>query len=267
VPGSQVRRRALIGGIAVLVVLAVVLGAAVANESNPAPRRVALFGDSLTQQAAKYWKPLVGASGQWDARQSSLAGTAICNWFKKMVKTRDEFHPQIVAFQFVGNDIGPCMRNADGSQLSKAEYLRRWRRDTRHAIELFDRNVTIDLIGPPAMGSPDNRVYDIFRELAREYPNTHFIDGGRLVSPHRRFVKTLPCLPLEPCTGPVVNGTRANVVRSWDEVHFCPAKLPLGTPCSVYSSGAYRFAITLFEGITGQPAPAEPPSTTPTSKA
>ncbi|MDQ1521189.1 MAG: hypothetical protein QOI55_2262, partial [Actinomycetota bacterium] len=255
--------RALIAGTALVVVLAIVLGMAVANERDPAPRRVALFGDSLTQQASKYWMPLMDVSGRWDARQSSLAGTAICDWFKTMEKTRDQFHPQTVAFQFVGNDILPCMRNPDGSQLSKAEYLRRWRRNTRHAIELFDRSVTIDLIGPPAMGTPDNRVYDIFRELARQYPNTRFVDGGRLVTPHRRFVKTLPCLRGEPCTGPIVHGVRTNVVRAWDEVHFCPIKLRHGGPCPLYSSGAYRFALTEFEGITGQPAPSVPPPTSP----
>src|SRR4051812_11516064 len=172
------RNRALVAAAATVVALAAVVGVAVASTDRDAPPRapirVALFGDSLSQQSAKYWAALMRASGRWEPSQVSLAGTAICDWFKQMVKARDTFHPQIVAFQFVGNDIGRCMRNADGSQLSTAEYLRRWRRDTRYAISLFPRTTTIDLIGPPAMGTPDNRVYDIFRQLARAYPNTHF---------------------------------------------------------------------------------------------
>jgi hypothetical protein len=242
--------------VAVLVALAALLGSAAAHENNrpAAPVRVALWGDSLTQQAAKYLLPMMAASGHWNVRQASLAGTAICDWYQQMRKVRDTIHPQVVAFQFVGNDIGKCMRNADGSKLSNAEYLRRWRRDTRRAIEVFPTSVSIYLIGPPAMGTPDNRVYDIWRELARAYPNTRYVDGGRLVSPHRTFVKTLPCLRGEPCTGPVVHGVRTNVVRAWDEVHFCPEKLPLGQPCPVYSSGAYRFALTMYQGITGDAA-------------
>jgi hypothetical protein len=252
-----VRHRAVAAGVAVLVVLAALLGVAVARENNgsAAPVRVMLWGDSLTQQAAKYWLPMMAASGHWNARQSSLAGTAICDWYEQMVKARDTIHPQVVGFQFVGNDIGRCMRNADGSRLSNAQYQRRWRRDTRRAIALFPRDVTIYLVGPPAMGTPDNRVYDIWRELARAYPNTHYVDGGRLVSPHRKFVTALPCLRGEPCTGPDEHGVRTNVVRAWDEVHFCPVKLPLGQPCPVYSSGAYRFALTMYEGITGASGP------------
>src|SRR5262249_32511909 len=96
---------------------------------------------------------------------------------------------------------------------------------------------------------------DIFRELARDYPNARFVDGGRLVSPHRTFVKTLPCLQGEPCSGPVVNGVRTNVGRAWDEVHFCPIKQPIGPACPVYASRAYRCALTEYEGIPSEAAP------------
>jgi hypothetical protein len=249
------RGRSFALGLVLLAGMAAVLGAA-ASTATPAPaRRLALFGDSLTSEASAYWEQFMDATPGWERKRYSLAGTAMCNWLDKMTEVSTEFQPDVVGLQFVGNDILPCMRNPDGSQLPNAEYLRRWRRDTRQAIESFDPSTTIYLIGPPVMGKPDNRVHDIFVELAREYPNTRFVDGGVIVSPERRFVERLPCLEREPCTGPVVGGTPTNVVRAIDRVHFCPDPGSFGQPCPVYSPGAYRFAITLYEALVGRAPP------------
>ena len=110
------------------------------------------------------------------------------------------------------------------------------------------------LVGPPVMGVPDDRVHDIFEEFARDYPNTPL----RRRRPSRQsgpdFAQYLPCLDEEPCTGPVVDGTLTNVVRAVDKVHFCPDPGAYGRKCDVYSSGAYRFAVTLYETITGDRA-------------
>jgi hypothetical protein len=46
-------------------------------------------------------------------------------------------------------------------------------------------------------------------------------------------------------------------VRAWDGTHFCPIKTAVyGARCPVYASGAYRFAVTEYQTITGRPAPA-----------
>jgi hypothetical protein len=248
--------RSFVIGLVLLAGLAVLLAAAAASDPEPAPpRRLALFGDSLTSEASAYWDAFMDATPGWERTRLSLAGTAMCDWLDKMEKSSAEFHPDVVGLEFVGNDILPCMRNDDGSQLTNDEYLRRWRRDTRRAIETFDPRTTIYLIGPPAMGEPDDRVHDIFQEFAREYPNTRFVDGGRIVSPNRRFVEHLPCLEREPCTGPVIDGERTNVVRAIDKVHFCPDPDSYGRKCPVYSPGAYRFAITLYEALVGAVPP------------
>jgi hypothetical protein len=249
-----VRTRSFVIGAVIVVALAVLLGVA-ASARHREPRRIAIFGDSLANESGKYWRAMMNETPGFDATHHSLPGTAICDWFDQMDKVAADVDPQIVAFQFVGNDILPCMRNPDGSQLSKAEYLRRWRRYTQEAIEKFDSDTTIYLVGAPEMGDHDNRVYEIFQDLADDYPNTHFVDGGRLVSPHRTFVETLPCLPGEPCRGPVVDGVPNIRVRNIDQIHFCPDPDSYGKQCPVYSSGAYRFAITLFEATTGEPAP------------
>jgi hypothetical protein len=247
--------RSLVAGAVVLAVLAALLGFAVAGNGGEQPKpRIALFGDSLTFEAHRYWEAMMADAG-YDVKQVAVPGISICNLFNQMRKVRDSFHPDVVAFQFVGNAILKCMRNPDGSMLSNADYLRRWRTDTEYAIGLFPKGTPVYLIGPPAMRTPDDRVFTIYRDLARAVPGAHFVDGGRLVAPGRTYVDHLPCLAHEPCTGPVEGGRRTNVVRAWDGVHFCPRKVPLGTPCPVFASGALRFAITEFEGITGRPAP------------
>ena len=81
-----------------------------------------------------------------------------------------------------------------------------------------------------------------------------YIDAGTVVegSDHT-YTDTLPCLTDEPCTGPVVNGVASNIVRSTDGTHFCPSaegdKEGVIGGCTVYSSGAYRFAKAMVEAL------------------
>jgi hypothetical protein len=141
------------------------------------------------------------------------------------------------------------MQHADGTPLSSAEYVAKYTADTRRAISTFGRNVRVYLVGAPVSGAGDDRVWQIYRTLASDYPNTQFVDGGRYLTPGHKFAMTLPCLPKEPCTGPVVNGVRNNVVRSPDRAHLCPIDPGFGKPCTVYSSGAYRFALAIAQAI------------------
>jgi hypothetical protein len=243
--------RLLAIGAGVLVALSVVLLVARSDSSSKSPKRVAIFGDSLTTLARPYLDQFFAHDRGYDVQVSSLPGTAICDLLAPMRSSAASFRPQVVEIQFVGNDIYPCMRKPDGSKLSKAAYLARWQRDTKRAIAVFGPHTTIYLVGPPAMQVPDNRVYTIFRRAAQQSPNVHFVDGDALLSPGRRFVKTQPCLPNESCTGPVQHGVHTNVVRAWDGTHFCPKKVAFGAPCPGYSSGAYRFAIDEYRAITG----------------
>src|SRR4051794_9031338 len=98
------RNRAVLGGGAALLVLAGLV-IAVSSGDEHAPKRVALFGDSLTFESATYWDTMMNASGRYDAQQVSVPGIAICDLFPEMEDVRDHKHPDIVAFQFVGNDI------------------------------------------------------------------------------------------------------------------------------------------------------------------
>jgi uncharacterized protein YodC (DUF2158 family) len=213
-----------------------------------------LFGDSLVFQAKDAWSDLMLKQGGYRVSAAGLAGSSTCQWFDTMAKERDEFHPKIVAMSFSGNALAPCMKNADGTPLSDSEYVARYTADTRRAIETFGPKVTFYLVGAPVSGGGDDRVSQIYRKLAPQYPNVHFVDGGKYLTPNHHFALTLPCLAGEQvCNGPVVNGVHTNIVRSPDHAHFCPVDPGFGKPCTVYSSGAYRFALVIAQAIEQGP--------------
>lgn len=241
-----------------LVALAAVAAAVAAGcGDGPDPVRVKLYGDSLVYDSAKYWGDLMAESGRFEARQTGYPGTNTCDAFEQMEEDRDEFRPDIVAIAFGGNDSTPCMRHEDGSKLTRQEFLAKFRADTEQALEIVGDDVTVYLFAPPAM--PDGQeaeLHDIYREIAAGRDRVRYRDAGRLVSPDRTWVETLPCLPDEiegeggkECSGPVVDGVPSNVVRAWDGVHFCPVNPGWGKPCAVYASGAYRFVLALYEDI------------------
>jgi GDSL-like lipase/acylhydrolase family protein len=241
-------RHPLIAGLAVLVVLAGLLAWVASAPSDSRPR-VLLVGDSLVLQAAPYWVPMMQRAG-YDVVQLSYAGTNTCDWFDAMRRQRSEFDPDVVAIAFGGNDLTDCMRHADGSQLTRAEFRAKYREDTETALEIWDDDVAVYLVSPPAMFDGDRRFAPTYEAIAASRANVEFVDGGRLLTPCQDWRRTAPCLPDEPeCTGPVEHGVATNVVRSPDEVHFCPVPNDAGARCPVYSSGGYRFARTIAEGI------------------
>jgi hypothetical protein len=81
-----------------------------------------------------------------------------------------------------------------------------------------------------------------------------YVDAGTAVElPGHQYTDTLPCLDGEPCTGPVIDGVRSNVVRSPDGTHFCPTKTGNDSGiiggCTVYSSGVYRYAKAMVDAL------------------
>jgi hypothetical protein len=235
---------------AVALVVAAAAAALVAGGCGSDGRtKVAVIGDSLVNQSTTYLTDQLRDRG-YEPKIASLSGAATCDLFEPIGRLRDDFDPDVVAFSFSGNAIGPCMQHRDGSALSNAEYVDKYRDDTERAIEMFDDGTSVYLVGAPVSGTPDDRVFRIYQDLAKRYPNVTFVDGGKYVSPNHTFVQTLPCLRGEPqCNGPVVDGVRHNVVRAPDEAHFCPVEPATDEPCPVYASGGYRFARAIAEAV------------------
>ena len=151
-----------------------------------------------------------------------------------------------------------------GYELYSPQYYEKYRADTLSAIEIFTAGgAHVFLIGAPITQAqqsiPDwQRLNMQYEEIAAADPaHVTYVDAGVAVEvPGHRYTDTLPCLEHESCTGPVVDGVRSNVVRSTDGVHFCPTEEGNDSGvigrCSVYSSGAYRYAKAMFDTLAAK---------------
>jgi hypothetical protein len=238
---------------ALVSMFAFVAGIGATGCGSDGPPKVAVVGDSLVVQSTTYLTQQL-RDRDVEPKVAGLSGSATCDLFGPIEELRDDFDPDVVAVSFSGNALGSCMRHADGSALSDAEYVDKYRKDTEHVIEMFDDDTPVYLVGAPVSGTPDERVARIYHELAaKRDDNVHYVDGGKYAAPHHTFAKTLPCMRGEPeCTGPVIGGVRNNVVRAPDDAHFCPVDKATDEPCPVYSSGAYRFARAITEAVTAR---------------
>jgi hypothetical protein len=215
------------------------------------PSQVALFGDSLAWEAEPYWIDLVHKDDEGALTYDSIGGTATCDWLGRMREVESAYHPKAVQLSFSGNNLTPCM---NGYARYSEAYYDKYRADTLTAIDIFDRGRThVYLIGAPITKQQQSvpnwqMLNTVYAEIARADPaRVTYVDAGRAVEgPGGTFVETLPCLKRESCDGPTVEGTRSNIVRSSDGIHFCPSNEGdvdgvIGG-CPVYSSGAFRFA-------------------------
>ena len=218
--------------------------------------RVGLFGDSLAVQSEPYFDFLLQAGGKATVSDFVYGGTAACDWLPKMRRYAQAEHPQAVVFEFVGNTFSSCM---DRCQLGSPEAVSRYCSSISTASQVFlGVRTHVFLVGTPitrsqwiAHDSDWDALNRAFAALAAKHPDhVTYVDAGSAVEgPHRSFVRTMPCLVVEPCSGPTIAGVRRNVVRSRDGVHFCPDQsgnaVGQVTGCHGYSSGAFRFAAAM----------------------
>lgn len=223
------------------------------------PPQVALFGDSLSWEAERFYNALVEVTGETALTYDSTGGSAICDWFSTMRDVAADDQPKAVQLQFSGNALTGCM---SGYEPGSADYFQKYRDDTLAAVAIFvPTGAHVYLVGAPITRSqsqsdaPWDTLNNLYREIAAADP-THvtYVDAGPAVEgPDHTYADTLPCLPVEPCTGPVVNGAPSNVVRAADGAHFCPVANGDENgeiiDCPVYASGAFRYAYTMYSAI------------------
>ncbi len=231
----------------------------VPSEVTPIPKlypaRVAVYGDSLAMQAEPYFKLLLAANDTANTTfYSSYGGTAVCDWMAKMRKVAATMHVEAAMLEFSGNAMTPCMA---GLSYGTPAYLAKYRADTMAAIALWARaGAHVFLVGAPVtrqhqQSDPHPEALNfLYATIAAADPqHVTFVDAGAAVEePDGTYAQTLPCFIGEPCTGPVVDGVRSNVVRSADGIHFCPVTV-VHRSCPVYSSGAFRFANAMVHGL------------------
>jgi hypothetical protein len=254
-------------GAAGLAMVLVACGSSAASgpQEKHYPPHVALFGDSLSWESQPYYTDLIHATGEIPLIYDSQGGTAICDWLDRMREVEAQYHPKAVDIQFSGNALTPCM--ADYVSPSEA-YYEKYRTDTLAAINVFaPSGAHIYLIGAPISRSQQesepnwDALNKQYASIAAADPqHVTYVDAGASVEgPGHTYTDTLPCLPVEPCEGPVVDGVPANVVRAPDGAHFCPVKSADASGviggCPVYSSGAYRYANATVQALaTSAPA-------------
>ena len=226
------------------------------------PARVAVYGDSLAQQAQPYFKRLMAAEDTSNTTYyASHGGTAPCDWLGRMRTTAKTTHVEAVMLEFSGNATTPCM--ADVRYYTPAYYAK-YRADTMAAIGIWVRTgAHVFLVGAPVTREQQESVPN-WDALNRQYAqiaaadpgHVTFVDAGLAVEgPGGTYAQTLPCYIGEPCTGPVVDGVRSNIVRSADGVHFCPVA-EVRESCRAYAAGAFRFAAAMVHGLVTAPGPA-----------
>ena len=220
------------------------------------PARVVLYGDSLAYQAAPFFRALITAHGKADLQIKATPGTAICDLLADMSRTVRRFRPDDVVVEFSGNSLTPCMRDrATGQGIVGDALVARYRSDAEKAIGALTRyDALMYLIGPPAdrsssLSQTAADIKAVYQALPSSFDHVRFVDAGQSVLDHGHYTDALPCLPNEPCTGPVIHGVRANRVRAPDGVHFCPVAVSGRAPCPVWSSGAFRFGAAMAAPI------------------
>ncbi len=225
-------------------------------EPQPAPApettNVVLWGDSLGHEAASPFTWAVQQVPGFTVETRTWGGTAACDWYAEIMQWPDAKRIDIAVLVFSGNSRTPCMR-PEGRPLSGPERVEKYRADVEdEALHLRDLGATVYLMGPPVF-RPDfepNRVEDInamYIVLADRHEGVEFVDAGAVVLDGGKYADRLPCAPWEGEPEGCVAGTIA--VRSPDGVHFCPVKLKRGV-CSVFSPGAFRFAMAMAKPIT-----------------
>jgi hypothetical protein len=244
------------------VTIAAALGAHSASREPAPPLRVELWGDSMGMQSAPAFSFLLGLSGNAVTANHTFPGTAICDWLSDIRSEVDPanpagFHPQAAVFVFSGVSYTPCMRAADGAELTGRALINKYEADAAQAIAIFTEakvpvyfaSVPISRDEAAAGDVGDTPLGEMYARLPARFPGgiARFVDSALAVEWHGHYTDTLPCVKGETCTGRWPDGTPTVVVREADGRHFCPvAEVPTGdsfgfSTCPVVMPGTLRF--------------------------
>ena len=228
------------------------------------------IGDSLTLQAGADPKSGTVLGVKWKVADFAASGAAPCDWLRNGGLIRHltgaptlgaylrALHPTVVTVETAGNNVSQCMRDG-GAPIPQdsALYLERYQSDLSTLFALlgrYDRR-TVFLAAPPMayyVPAGAERILEMVQTtLTPRFKNLRVNLGPRLAlsGASGAFALYLPCLATETET---LGCTNAEIqVRSYDGVHFCPARVDqlLGT-CPVYASGAYRWSHAVLESVS-----------------
>ena len=213
--------------------------------AKPATRvnRLVLVGDSLAQEVTPFLQFLTPGK---TFVPKFWGGTAPCDWRDVNLQAN---RSTVVVITFTGNTLTECMSDGEGGHLVDEALVEQYRHDIGVLIDKARRvGARVVLVGQPLRAASFdadlevNGINEMYQDYATMYPYVSFVDAGRAVeTPDGQFTDRLPCTPYD--TDCAADGT--TVVRG-DGVHFCP--IVGENPCSVWSSGAFRFALVIASG-------------------
>jgi hypothetical protein len=249
-------RRRTVAAVAATALLAAVVVVVAVGRTN---QRVILYGDSLAFESRDVFVLSLQRGGDVEVVDRTFGGTAICDRISEMRQDLHDLQPSAVAFEFIGNNLTPCMRGPTGP-LTGAALVQKYRDDASTATELFaGAGVRVYWMGAPSTATAEAGVFAGIRHgyaaeagrLTYATPPTsgvRYVDAGQALLDGGRFAATLPCLPPEGAGEGCVDGRIP--VRAPDGLHFCPVRTSPGTDrCPVYSSGAVRFGLAMAQPI------------------
>ncbi len=210
--------------------------------------RIVLVGDSLAQETFSFIEYLTPAA---TVSPRFWGGTAPCDWLGADLGSGPS---SVVVITFTGNSLTPCMADGAGGHLADDALVERYRADLGVLVDRARRSgARVVLVGQPYRAPSFDAdlevagINEVLQQYAASFAHVSFVDAGAAVeTPDGRYAERLPCTPTDSDCAP--DGT--TVVRG-DGVHFCP--IAGENPCSVWSSGAFRFGAAIA-GAANDPA-------------
>jgi hypothetical protein len=226
--------------------------------SAPAPPRVALFGDSLSDEAAAPFVFAAALQG-YVADTYVAGGTAPCDWLPDLdalVAQPAPQRPRVAVIEFTGNAFTSCMQPL-GTMPAANDIVAAYARDGATFITTLEAAGVRPVFAlSPAIDHPSlaPQINALWHQLAAQYPGVGVVDAGATVdASDGTFTQTLPCAPWEGAAQGCFFGRV--IVRAPDGAHFCPTETHtvngvVGV-CPVPSPGAVRYAMGLVEALKG----------------
>jgi hypothetical protein len=213
---------------------------------------VALYGDSLVAEAAEDFTSRVCTPGV-EVQTFGQPGAALCDFIGFIAGQIAIARPTVAVLAFSGNNITPCMQDANGKPLVGAALLAKYGADAETVTALFAPGPTkVMWVTPPGPvgASTEPALAAVYQQVvAAHATSASLIDGGKyLRDPTGTYRLDLPCSPDEATLSSCEQG-QITIRLPLDGFHFCPVFVQSG-PCPVYDAGAVRYGRALAEPVT-----------------
>lgn len=247
--------------------------AAPAGASKKPPAVALVYGDSLVWESSWEISTMLTAKHVTDVNESE-SSTAPCDWLARLPGDLATYKPTTVTLATAGNSsaiVSKCMDDPTTGApwpIGSAGYFAQYTSDLNAIFSAVTatgaKMVFVD--DPPFAGLATDRnpvmveLIAIATQLAANYHGVSIVSTARTqLSKRGAYVAYKPCLRTETAAMGCVAGQIPIRTVAGDPVqiglHLCPPSLTFPFPCSVYSSGEYRFGKVIADVAARPPKP------------